>query len=297
MKRIAGGLGAVALALGLAPGAHAQDDTAVFKPTGNWTADYGNDYCRLIRTFSDGRTELSLALERTQPGAFVRLVFVGGGLKPYRSAEQLGYQFLPTGAAAKARFVRSETTDGKDYYISDPLALAPFAGPGAPPPYDRAGEQAAARGITAIGLSEGLAAPVRFETGSLGAPIDAMQACTDDLLKVWGLDLEKHKTMTVAAMPMPASNGVLPMGTIPFEQFGKLVGGANDVRLVIGADGKPTSCTIYAPSLSAALNERICSLLMKNAAFQPARDSAGQPMASYWMGPALAFGPPPRFGR
>jgi hypothetical protein len=284
-------------ALCLAMPAQAQE-AAVFKPTGNWTADYGDDYCRLIRTFSDGQNELALALERTQPGQFVRLVFVGSGIKPYRSADQLGYRFLPAGAAAKARFAKSETADGKDYFISDPLTLVPLTPPPAgAPAYDRAAELTAAQGVTAVALSDGLATPVRLETGPLGAPIGAMQACTDDLLKVWGLDPEKHKTMTAPAMPNPDPNGVLPMGTIPFDQFGKFVGGANDVRLMIGVDGKPTSCTTRSPSLPAKLNERICELLMKKATFQPAKDAGGQPMASYWMGPPLAFGPPPPSGR
>lgn len=275
----------------LATPAGAQE-AAVFKPNGNWTADYGDDYCRLIRTFSDGKNELSLALERTQPGEFVRLVFVGSGIKPYRSADQFGYQFQPAGNAAKTRFARSKAGD-KDYFVSDPVALAPFAPADGPQPYDRAKELETAKGVTALTLSEGLTTPVRIETGSLGPVIDAMQACTDDLLKVWGLDVEQHKAMTAPAMPLPAKDPALPMGTIPFDQFGKFVGGANDVRLMVSADGKATSCITYSPSLSGQLNTRVCDLIMEKATFAPARDAAGQPMASFWMGPPLAFGPPP----
>ena len=63
-----------AAALLVAPAAQAQEET-VFRPAGNWTADYGDDYCRLIRNFTDGTREMSLALERLQPGAQVRLIF------------------------------------------------------------------------------------------------------------------------------------------------------------------------------------------------------------------------------
>jgi len=235
-------------------------------------------------------------------------VFVGDGLKPYRSAEQLGYQFAPSGVAAKVGFVRSETADGRKFLSTDPVTLASFAGIGpvpadgtAPvaPPYDRATELAAARGITALSLTEGLSLPVRFETGSLAPPIEVMQACTDDLVKFWGLDPDQHKTMTAVAVANPVPGGVLPMGTIPFTEFAKFGGGANQVRLMIGADGKPTSCAIYQPTLDAALNDRICKMIVDKATFQPARDAAGQPMATYWMGPPLMFGPPPPggFGR
>lgn len=286
--------GCVVVCLVVAPAAQAQEDPAVFRPVGGWTADYGDDYCRLFRTFSDGNDEVSLALERTQPGAPVRLILVGDAIKTFRGADQIGFAFTPGGNSAKSRYVRSETTDGKQYLNFDPVTLAPVTfTPGAPlPPYDRAAEQQAARGINGLALNEGLTDPVRFETESLRAPIAAMQACADDLLKVWGLDPDKHKAMTAPAMLNPRSDGVLPQGTLPFGEFGKLGGGANEVRLLIGTDGKPTTCTVRSPSLSQTLNTRICSLAMERASFQPAKDANGEAMASYWMGSPMFLGPP-----
>lgn len=287
-------------ALLAAPVAQAQEE-AVFRPAGNWVADYGDDYCRLARTFSDGQREMSLALERLQPGNFVRLIVVGEGLRPFRNAEQIAYAFQPAGASGKARYVRSETADGQPFVSFDPMTLAPppaFAPPApgapqAPPPmYDRAAEQETARGITGFALTEGLISPVRVETGSLRAPIEALQACADDLLTFWGLDADKHKTMTAMPIMNPNPQGVLPQGTIPFGEFGKLTGGANQVRLLIGADGKVTDCAIYSPSLSQSLNERICELAKERASFQAAKDAEGQAMASVWMGPPMFLGPP-----
>src|SRR6187399_3657103 len=98
-----------AAALLAAPAAQAQDAETVFRPAGNWTADYGDDYCRLIRNFTDGQRQFSLALERLQPGADVRLIVVGEGMRPFRGAEQIAYQFLPSGSSGKARYVRSES--------------------------------------------------------------------------------------------------------------------------------------------------------------------------------------------
>jgi hypothetical protein len=290
-------LAAAALLLA-APATQAQEAEIVFRPSGSWTADYGDDYCRLIRTFSDGQREMSLAFERLQPGAFVRLIVVGEGMRPFRNADQIGYAFQPSGSSGKARYVRSETPDGKPFVSFDPVTLAPLAfTPGVPPPlYDRAKELDAARGITGFLLTEGLISPVRVETGSLRAPVEALQACADDLLTVWGLDADKHKTMTALPVMIPNPQGVLPQGTVPFGEFGKLGGGANQVRLLIGADGKVTGCAIYSPSLSETLNTRICELASQRAAFEPAKDAAGQPMASVWMGSPLFLGPPPPAG-
>ena len=86
---------------------------------------------------------------------------------------------------------------------------------------------------------------------------------------------------------------MLPQGTVPFAEFGKLGGGANQVRLLIGADGKVTACTIYIAVAGQSLNERICSLAKERASFQPAKDAGGQPMASVWMGSPMFLGPPP----
>jgi len=292
MKRLL--LGCAVAGLLSVPAAQAQDGPAVFRPTGGWTADFGDDYCRLVRTFSDGSDEVSVALERVQPGGFLRILLVGDGVSTFRGADQIGYTLLPSGSERETRYVRSETADGDQFLGFDALTLAPFVfTPGTPPaPYNRDTEQATARGINAIALGKGLTSPVRFETGSLRAPVEVMQTCADDLLGVWGLDVEKHKTMTIGVIPNPAPGGVLPQGTIPFTEFGKLGGGANQVRVIVGTDGKPTSCVIYSPSLSETLNRRICSLVMDKATFQPARDAGGQAMASYWMGSPLAFGPP-----
>ena len=288
-----------AAALLVAPAAQAQEET-VFRPVGNWTADYGDDYCRLIRNFTDGTREMSLALERLQPGAQVRLIAVGVGMRPFRGAEQIAYQLQPAGASGKARYVRSETADGKQFVSFDPVTLAlpaPGTPPAPPPVYSRADEQATARGITGFLLTEGLTSPVRVETGSLRAPVAALQACADDLLAVWGLDAEKHKTMTALPIMNPRPDGVLPQNTVPFTEFDKLGGGANQVRLLIGADGKVTGCAIYSPSLAQSLNDKICALAKERASFQPAKDAGGQAMTSVWMGSPMFLGPPFPGGR
>lgn len=277
------------------PAAQAQDGAVeVYRQTGAWSLDFGDDYCRLAGTFSNGQDEIGLAFERTQPGVFSRLILVGNGIRTFRRASELGYRLAPAGGTRKSAYSRSETPDKKQYLGLDGLTLTPLEfAPGAPPPpYDRQAEQAAARGITAIELSEGLTSPVRIETGSLGAPITALQACADDLLAVWGLDAAKHKALSAPAVLNPEPNGVLPQGTIPFSEFSKFTGGANQVRLIVGADGKPTACEIYSPTLSKTLNDRICSLAMERASFQPAKDAEGQAIASYWMGPPMFLGPP-----
>lgn len=274
-------------------------DTQQFKPSGPWALDYGEDYCRLMRTFEDGSSELAVAFERIQPGPFMRMVLVSDGIRMFRGADTIGWRFTPADTDRKAMFTRSETPDGKQYINLGPTMLAPIAPPAgdappAPPPYDRAKEQATAKELTGFVLEAGLTNPIRVETEPLDAPIGALQACTDDLLKTWGLDPAKHATGFVPAIPEGGGVGWLPAGTIPFSDFAKLAGGSNQVRLMIDASGKPTACHVHWPTLDQPVNDRICKILLDKGKFEPAKDPGGQPMASYWVGDPVFLGPPMR---
>jgi hypothetical protein len=290
--------------IGSAAAATAQDVPAsMYKPAGQWSLDYGDDYCRLARNFTDGTNTLAVAFERIEPSANMRLILVGPDLKTYRSAEEIGWHFLPSDAERKARATYSQTGDGKRWYNLGPVTLAaatpptPGSPPAPPALYSRTAEQATAKGISGLVLDTGLTTPVQVDTGDLGAPIAALQACADDLAKSWGLDPTALKSETAPAVPEGGGVGWLPQGTIAFTDFAKLGGGSNQVRLMVDASGKPTSCAIHWPTLDEATNDKICKALMDKARFTPAKDVSGQPMAGYWIGSPLFLGPPVPGGR
>jgi len=295
----------------LATPAHAAEPQT-FKPSGQWVADFGDDYCRLSRPFSDGTNTVTIALERIQPVNSVRLIMVGNGIRMYRGSTELEYTLAPSGGTRKGPFWKSVTADGQDYLnlgeaaIAQPGAFGPRPGaasgppqPGQPlsiPPYDRAAEQEFAAGINAIEITSGLIEPVRFETGGLKAPIGVLQSCADDLLKVWGLDPAQHQTMTRPAQPSGDASKWLPTGTIGFGDFGKLGGSANQIRVLVSAEGKPTACAVHWASLEQKTNDTICKSIMDKGQFFPAMNAQGQPMASYWT-VAPFFLMPPMGGR
>jgi hypothetical protein len=232
----------------------------------------------------------------------MRLIMISEGLKTYRSTDELGWNFAPTsGAERMARFTKADMGKSKTYYNFGPVSIAPFEPPApgtppAPPTYDRKAEQLAAKPYDAITLGSGFVGPVRIETGSLEAPMGALQACADDLVKTWNLDPAKMSGNWSPAMPEGGGSGWLPQGTIPFPELFKLAGGANQVRLMLDAGGKATGCFIHWATLSAETNEKICAILMSKAKFVPAKDAEGQPIASFWIGSPQFLGPP-MFGR
>lgn len=279
-------------------------DAKVFNAAGAWSLDYGDDYCRLAGAFSDGEDQISLALERSHPSNQARLVLVGDAIRPYRAADTITYNYLPSGAGIPAAYFKSAIGDGQQLLnfgninFAAPFDFGAFAAEGAAPPpppaegadfepivippYDRAAEKTFAAGVTGIYLDAGLTSPIRINTGKMSGPIEALQGCADDLIASWGLDAEKHQTMTATAAPAEDARYWVPNGTIGFGDFESLSGGRNSVRVMIDATGKPTDCQVHWPSLKDSTNKNICKSLIENGKFTPAKDANGQAMASYW---------------
>ncbi|RYG95436.1 MAG: hypothetical protein EON58_14185 [Alphaproteobacteria bacterium] len=278
-------------------GVNAQE-AKVFKASSAWALDYGDDYCRLMRDFKSGDETVGLFVERTQPGPTMRMIVIGDSVKLFRGSEEVGYRMYPAGAPRIAQRLRFQTSDGQQYLNLGPSTFAdmappvPGAPPIIPPPYSPQGEKALASGITGISLERGLTQPVILETGELGSAAEALQACADDLIASWGLDAEKHQALTRPAMPERATAGWISGDTILFGDFAKLSGGNNEVRVMVDEAGKAKSCHIQWPTLSEAINMKICSSVMANSSFMPALDAAGQPLASYWTASAFFLIPP-----
>jgi hypothetical protein len=249
------------------------------------------------------------------------MILIGDGIKYYRSAALLGYRFLPSGKDEKAPFLRSETADGQQYLnlgnvpvvpmqplggssagmivkrefvTTVPISTAPHSEPPAPgqklAPYTRDGELEYASKISAILFTDGLSKPVELDTGDLKPVIAALQACTDDLLKYWGLDVAKHRNESRVVQPDGDTSEWLPSGTIGFEDYPKLSGGANMIQLMVDATGKPNDCKIHFASLDDDTNAKLCGALLANAHFKPALDADGKPFASFYTTSPLNFG-------
>lgn len=56
------------------------------------------------------------------------------------------------------------------------------------------------------------------------------------------------------------------------------------VRVIVGTDGRPSDCTIYRPSPDPEADRITCRLVLERLRFQPATDSAGNPVPApfYW---------------
>jgi len=272
-------------------------EAKVFRPASAWALDYGDDYCRLMRDFSDGKDTVGLFVERTQPGPMMRLIVVGNSIKLFRGSELVGFRFAPSGSERMVPRLRFET-NGEQYLNLGPTTFAerPAPAPGTPPampgPYQPQDEVAAAAQVSGIALQHGLASPILIETGPLGEAAGALQACADDLLASWGLDAEKHRSLTRPVIPAGPTAGWIARDVVSFQDFARLSGGNNELRVMVDKAGKPTSCHVQWPSLAQTANEKICAGVMEKGEFTPALDQSGQAMDSYWTTSVFFLMPP-----
>jgi len=269
-----------------------------FAPSSAWAVDYGDDYCRLMRDFSDGNSTVGLFIERTQPGPFIRLIVIGDGVRLFRGAEQVGYRMAPGGAIRNVPKLRYLTSDGQQYLnlgvttFADPPVVVPGAPTAFPARYTAEGESAAASRIAGLTLDSGLTAPVTIDTGNLGSAATALQQCADDLLASWGLDPAAHQRLMRPAMPAGPTSGWVSTDTVPFGDFAKLSGGNNEFRIIIDEQGRAQSCNVQWPTLDEVINRRVCSSVMEKGTFHPALNEAGQPVRSYWTTSVFFLLPP-----
>ncbi len=259
-----------------------------WKAAGPWAADYGEDYCDLGRVFTDGKNQLTFMIERTQPGPFLRLMLVGEGVRPFRGAAQWSVKFGPTGQVWKAPILMSKTGDGKQYYDLGQTMISPSPppAPGSPPvfkPYKKDEERGAAKPLTAFEMGEGLVEPMTLETGSLDAPIGALQACVSDLVASWGLDAKRHDTLRAPCFRKARQAPGCQTARSRSRNSGSFwAGGTPSLSSSMKPARRRSARFSDLPSPSPS-TRAICDAITKNAKFTPALDSAGQAMPSYWI--------------
>lgn len=266
----------------------------VLPPSSQWHLDYAADYCRLARTFGAPGRAAAFYLEQYEPGNEYTVLVVGPDfdLKDFR---KVVLRFGPDGGEA-----------GPDDLIS--TILQPF-GQGVmmssmtmlPDPKAklaskvRAWRQADEDGTIVPPLQPNLAARIswfevanhgrvvgRLSLGRMDDPVKALNACTEELMTHWGIDLEKHRTRTRVVTPRtPPSSWISPTD-YPSAQLSNGTQGLINFRLGVDETGKPTSCTIQQATQPAGFDKVVCREMLRNARFSPALDAAGKPMASYW---------------
>src|SRR5687768_15114754 len=198
-----------------APGS-AADAPRKFVPASVWAMNYAEDSCQLTRDFAYGDDLITLALERFKPGDTVEIAIVSDDLRRAATEFTTKFRFRTDGVQFETAQFRGKLDDGRDYFGMGPvplgIAAAPFGDAGqvqqaATALYRPADEIEAARKLTSLTVTEGFTKDFTLDLGPMAPPIRAMQVCMDELLGHWGVDVDRHRTLTRPAVPIEDPQG------------------------------------------------------------------------------------------
>ncbi|MCT2559898.1 energy transducer TonB [Tsuneonella sp. YG55] len=259
------------------------------KPSTSWHLDYAETYCRLAREFGTDGHKTLFYLEQYEPGAGFAVLVAGHAIE----AEKLrrpSVRFAPVGGAAVGDRLTPSTmeTYGSGFLVSGMPLLAEDEG--ASRPADP-GVRAAARKpvdprdaapITALEVLGGNTVKLRLLLGPMDRPVEAMNACTEELLTHWGIDVAQHRTRMQAPEPANYPGDWLNASDYPKDLLQVGAQGLVWIRLNVDENGNPTACEVQQKTDPPGFADVVCQQVMKKARFRPALNAEGKPMKSYW---------------
>lgn len=271
--------------------ANAAKPPQVYSPSTPWNLDYAADSCVLRRRFGGEKHAILLEMRQFQPGDAIQLTVASEFVKP-REAAALKTRFLPDekpraidfplilefpGKLIAARWGDSLYSDEKADSTVEELAGQPWK------QRDEATYKAREGAISGLEIGGVFSPPIIFQTGEMHRPMTGMRKCLDELVTHWGIDAAAQKSLTRRARPADRMAWTrLIQAKYPSAMLNAGRSGRVLVRMIVGADGKPTSCNVQSIVEDVSFGQTACTGMMKVARFDPALDAAGKPIASYF---------------
>lgn len=273
-------------------------ETETLQPSSNWNVDYSPTSCKLVRIFGEGDDKVALVMEQHQPAGKFSTTVAGAPVEKLRlsaSAESIEYRFGPFeeeretsafsgtlgsyGAAAMFPIdalgeVPSDAFKGTSKEYERPAPVDVFAS-----------EFSAERAARIEWLEvERLRRKVRLATGPMDKALAVMDNCMEGLVVEWGVDIDAHRQLQRAAVPKNDQGRWIRDGDYPPSSVRTGAQGIVHFRLIVDEAGKPVSCAIDGATDPDDFSEVTCAKIMSRAEFEPALDSQGNPIRSYFAG-------------
>jgi Gram-negative bacterial TonB protein C-terminal len=261
------------------------------QPTSQWQIDYAADHCRLARQFGEGENKVLAIFDKYGPDGEFKMTIAGQPMRTRYDKDGVSLQFGPAEEKQELEFFIGKFGEQNALIFRGGARIAP------PTTAERqaiknkkAGEWIELTPITPareaavryIEIGKPLRRAVILETGSLKQPMAALDKCVDELVSHWGVDVEKHKSLTRKAAPIESPGRWITTDDYPTAMLNAGQPALVEFRLNVGADGIPTACHIQATTRPQAFDDAVCKSLMRRAKFEPALDSGGKPLESYW---------------
>jgi hypothetical protein len=280
------------IALGMpAPAAAAAPAPLILKPTSAWQVDYADERCRLARQFGEGKQTVLLFMDRFGPSEYFRLTIAGQVVKTFVEKGDADIQFGPTEEEQQLAFLKGNLGKEPALVFSGSARIAPPSAAELMAIKNRGKTEWVViqpisedrqKAVRHLRVGKPLRKPVMLETGSMRAPFAALDTCIDNLLTSWGVDVERHKTLSRTVTPLKSPDKWIMPSDYPNDMLSAGQPALVSFRLSIGPDGVPTACHIQATTRPKEFDNAVCKSVMRRARFSPALDAQGQPLASYY---------------
>ena len=137
-------------------------------------------------------------------------------------------------------------------------------------------------GLTSLEIDAPRVGTIALETGALAPLFRSMNACMNDLVTSWGVDLDRHAKRAVG----PRLTNLPLIERILIDQYPDRAlrnGEQADLhlRVMVDANGAVTKCVVTNMTVAQSFGDAACMDIRQRAIFEPAIDEDGQPMASF----------------
>lgn len=279
------GLALLASFLSVAAPVNAAEEAVVLSPVSRWHLDYGEQTCRLARIFQNGSNRHILFFDQFGPGDSFGMTAAGPAFASFRTRGEVTLGF-GTEINRTNPFYLGEVPQMGTALIFGLVRVADGDAEAETPDEERtelpAIDLKAVHTIDHIRIEQGKRI-VKFETGNLEEPFEALNNCSQSLLTHWGLDLDRHRKVT--RYPQwtnleQVADAIVKDYPSPALRKGEM--GIVRMRLIIDANGKVETCETLNSTVLDTLKSPAC-VKMRKARFKPAVDASGKPMRSYYI--------------
>jgi Gram-negative bacterial TonB protein C-terminal len=279
------------LGMSISAPTNAEKPPLQLKQTSAWNVDYAEDRCRLMRKFGTGEQEAFAIFDRYGPTDRFRMTLAGKPFKTFVENGEATVQFGPAEGEQQLRFYRGTQGEMPALVFRHQIRVAPPS----------ATEQTAInnakdgvwielapvgpereRAIKSLSVGKPLRQTVILEIGPMQKPLEALAKCVDDLMTTWGIDVDRHKTLSEPVKPLTSPGDWIVSRDYPIKMLSAGQPAIVEFRLSVGPDGKPGSCHIQSTTRPKDFDAAVCDSLMRRARFAPALDAEGKPIVSYY---------------
>lgn len=261
-------------------------DPVRLEASSKWVVNYADNGCRLLRQFSTGDELVTMVMNRYGPGNDFQMTLAGKPLRRFFDSDEVMLQFGPAEQEQQKRFeegtlgefpalIFSSVSIEKYEIATVAEAMAQLASPPA-----LTAETLTAVSYLSVKRKNGT--QLILETGALEKPFAALTACTDNLVESCGFDLQREKTLQRRATPIGNIGAWIRTDDYPTKMLRAGQAAIVQVRLDVGPDGAVSKCHILETTRAKEFDDAVCQSFTKRAKFEPAIDSEGKAVASYW---------------